>query len=143
MAAYVAVRGEIDPAFLLPLLRTRGWRVCLPVTDPRSRLLSMRTHREGEPLRRGAFDIPEPAGGDPVAPDRVDLALVPGLAFDRAGHRVGFGGGYYDRWLLGLSGTSLGLCHAEQVVEEVPAAPLDVAVDAVATDEGVGECTSS
>jgi 5-formyltetrahydrofolate cyclo-ligase len=88
-------------------------------------------------LRDGPFGTKEPAGGEPVAPD---VLLVPLLAFDGAGRRLGYGAGYYDRTLAGLPGrVVLGFGFACQRMREVPAGGTDVALPAVATEAGVME----
>ena len=65
--------------------------------------------------------------------------LVPGLCYDREGYRLGFGGGYYDRWLAGCSGWKVGLCRAALLQDRLPRGPYDIPVDLVVTEE---ECLS-
>lgn len=93
VAGYWPVRGEID---VLPLMReliARGHRVALPHVVAADAPLLFRLWRDDAPMRRGGFGIPEPSDGAEVTPDTV---LVPLVAFDSHGHRVGYGGGYYD-----------------------------------------------
>ena len=86
----------------------------------------------------GAFDISEPVG-DAVDPAAIDFALIPGLAFDRAGRRLGRGKGFYDRLLASLSPGcfTCGLCHDFQLIDRVPTEPHDRPLDAVARPSGV------
>ncbi len=90
----------------------------------------------------GTWGIPEPPAdrrGDPerrVAPEAIDLVVVPGLAFDRRGRRLGHGKGYYDRLLARSPAVRAGLCYAAQVFPEVPAGPRDAVMDFVVTEEG-------
>jgi 5-formyltetrahydrofolate cyclo-ligase len=87
-----------------------------------------------QPERFGTF---RPVGDEAVP----DFLLVPLLAFDRRGHRLGYGAGFYDRTLAGLPGRyALGVAYAGQEVPEVPASHADVALDAVATDNGIISC---
>jgi 5-formyltetrahydrofolate cyclo-ligase len=94
----------------------------------------------------GATMVPEPFGtyrpdGEVRTPD---VLLVPLLAFDRRGHRVGYGAGYYDRTLAALPGRfRLGVAYAAQELDEVPAASYDERLDAVATERGVVFCKGS
>jgi 5-formyltetrahydrofolate cyclo-ligase len=129
--------GEADLRPALAALAGAGARIALPVTPRRGQPLLFRPWRPGEPLRDGPFGTKEPAGGDPVLPD---MLLVPLLAFDGAGRRLGYGGGYYDRTLAGLPGrVVLGFGFVCQRMPEVPADGRDVALAAVATEAGVME----
>lgn len=89
-------------------------------------------------LRPGIFKVPEPPQtAFPVPAAEVAWALIPGVAFDRAGRRLGRGGGHYDRLLPSLRCPKIGVAYAEQVVDEVPANAADARVDAIATEEGI------
>lgn len=89
------------------------------------------------PETAGRFGLQEPPEGAPVA-EGLDLLVVPGVAFDREGGRLGQGGGFYDRWLGQAGGPfALGVCFAAQLVPAVPRALHDVAVDAVLTEDGM------
>ena len=137
VAGFWPLPGEIDTRPLLLALRERGHRLVLPVTPSRGLPLRFREWRAGEDLMTGRFGTRHPAGPELVP----DFVLVPLLAFDRHGHRVGFGAGYYDRTLAALPGVStLGCAFAAQEVDEVAAGPYDVTLDAVATERGVVRC---
>ena len=84
----------------------------------------------------GRFGIREPAGGEAVEPGGIDLVLVPGVAFSRAGVRVGRGAGFYDRFLAGTPATRVGVCFREQIVECAKGEAHDVPMDAIVTDGG-------
>ncbi len=128
---------EIDIRPLLHALHARGHKIVLPVTPRRGEPLSFRLWRPGEVLVREKFGTMRPSGEE-LAPT---FLLVPLLAFDRQGHRLGYGGGYYDRTLVSLPGAfALGCGYAAQEVDEVPAAPYDARLDAVATERGVIFC---
>ncbi|MCS6932583.1 MAG: 5-formyltetrahydrofolate cyclo-ligase, partial [Acetobacteraceae bacterium] len=129
--------GEPDLRPALHALAAAGARIALPVTPRRGEPLSFRLWRPGEPLRDGPFGTKEPVAGAPVAPDWL---LVPLLAFDAAGRRLGWGAGYYDRTLASLPGRAvLGVGFACQRMARVPAGPHDVPLPAVATEAGVME----
>lgn len=135
LAGYVAMRGEIDP---LPALRAHRGPLCLPVVTGRAEPLRFRTWQPGEALVAGAFGTREPASGGWVAPQ---VLIVPLVAFDRRGHRLGYGAGHYDRTLAKLRATgpitAIGFAWAAQEVAELPAEPTDQALDLIVTEAGV------
>lgn len=88
-------------------------------------------------LRLGAFQIEEPDGDDTVDINQIELIVVPGVAYDRKGNRVGRGKGYYDRLLNNTKALKVGVAYDFQMVEEIDAEPHDVKVDIVITDKGI------
>jgi 5-formyltetrahydrofolate cyclo-ligase len=138
VAGYRPFRDEIDPAPLMLNLAASGARLALPVTPPRDQPspLTFRAWNPGEALAAGGFGVHEPTGGEIVVPD---LILVPLLAFDRRGHRLGYGQGHFDRTLEALrakgSVTAVGLAYAGQELAELPAEPHDQALDAILTEK--------
>lgn len=122
--------AEVDALALDPAIDAS-----FPVTDAAARTLTF--HRaSGPPTARGAFGIREPVGGAAVDPADLGAVLVPGLLFARDGHRVGYGGGFYDRFLAGLPAHTLriGVAFDEQLVDTVPNDPWDVPLTHVVTD---------
>ncbi|MGA9865357.1 MAG: 5-formyltetrahydrofolate cyclo-ligase [Acetobacteraceae bacterium] len=137
VAGFWPMGHEIDIRPLLLALHGRGHPVVLPVTGRRGERLVFRLWQPGETLIAERFGTHRPSGEarDP------DLLLVPLLAFDRAGHRLGYGGGFYDRTLAALPAAfALGCAYAAQEVACVPAGPGDERLDAVATEDGVIQC---
>jgi 5-formyltetrahydrofolate cyclo-ligase len=133
IAGYVAAKGEIDPAPALATAAAAGAVVALPRVDSQR----LRFHRaDAGPLVPGAFGLLEPAATAPEVPiDALDVVIVPGLAFDSEGRRVGFGGGFYDRTFGDRGGATLvGFSYDFQVVPRCPASDGDVPVDVVVTD---------
>lgn len=128
---------EIDIRPLLLALLERGHEIVLPVTPPRGQPLGFRLWRPGDPMEAERFGTMRPTG-----PERTpDFLLVPLLAFDRRGHRLGYGAGYYDRTLAALpSAGRLGCAYAAQEMDVVPAGPHDVRLPAVATERGIIRC---
>jgi len=89
-------------------------------------------------LQPAMLGIPAPAGTAPViAPETLDLIIVPALTYDRAGFRLGYGGGYYDRYLFGIPAFTLGLARERLIEAELPKEPHDVAVKCVITECGI------
>lgn len=131
--------AEIDIRPLLHALHGRGHPIALPVTPRRGTPLSFRRWRPGDQLARGPLGTSQPLPeAEPLTPDWL---LVPLLAFDRAGRRLGYGGGYYDRTLAALPGaTAIGCAYAVQELDEVPTGPEDMPLRAVATEAGVIIC---
>lgn len=84
-------------------------------------------------MRSGAFGIDEPQGATPCPPERIDLIVVPGTAFTRAGARIGRGRGYYDRYLSrpGFRARTVGVCYTHQLLDTLPVEPHDVPLDRV------------
>ncbi len=135
-ALYRATGHELDPASALAAMEERGIRTLLP------RMVDDRIHLapSGDPglLIAGHHGIPEPASGS-VPVDEVDVVILPGVAFDLDGGRLGRGGGHYDRLLALLPGDTVrvGVAHTGQLVTRVPREPHDELLDVVVTDRGV------
>jgi 5-formyltetrahydrofolate cyclo-ligase len=136
VAGFWPMGPEIDIRPLLHAFHGQGHRIALPVTPKRGLPLHFREWRPGDALARGPMGTSQPG---PAAPALTpDWLLVPLLAFDRAGRRLGYGGGYYDRTLASLPGaTAIGVAYSTQEVDEVPAGPDDAPLTAIATERGV------
>jgi 5-formyltetrahydrofolate cyclo-ligase len=120
--------------------RERGTRILLPYIDGPG--MEAAEVRAGDELVRAPYGVREPARQDPVDPHEVDLVVTPGLAFDRRGHRLGYGGGYFDRYLTRLrhDAVRIGIGFAVQVVERLPVGPGDQRVHLVVTEAEVVDC---
>ena len=123
----MGVRGEVDTR---PLLEDP--RLVLPVTGTDGSPLVF--HKPGV-LREGRYGIPEPTGAN-VPLESLDLILVPALAVDAHGRRLGQGGGFYDRTLASTHALKVALLFSEQVVPELPAEMHDICVHAAVTQRG-------
>ena len=138
VCCYVALPYEVQTWRMIEEMLLRGKRVVVPVVRPRvKRLVLSEVHDPSRELSQGAFGVPEPRASafHPIRVDEVDLALVPGLAFDRRGHRLGHGHGYFDRLLADLPSTTptIGLAFRFQHLDRLPTASHDRAVQTVLT----------
>jgi 5-formyltetrahydrofolate cyclo-ligase len=144
IAGYAPIRSEIDPLPLMRVLVKQGGRLALPVVIARDQPLVFRSWSPDIPLVQGAFGIGEPSVDAPVLDP--DIVLVPLAGFDRAGHRIGYGAGFYDRTLQRLRVTKpivvVGLAFSVQEVDHVPALPHDMRLDYIATERETIEIRS-
>lgn len=142
VSGFIPYKSEITTIPLLERLHAQGWQTCLPIVIGMEEPLLFRAWAPGEPLVPGAWDIPVPLES---APDAVpDLLLVPMLAFDRKGFRLGYGGGFYDRTLEKLRAVkkvvAIGVAYHAQMVDEVPTGLHDAPLDYVMTEQETFRC---
>jgi len=123
VSGFWPIKDEIDIRPLMTALADQGYRLALPVVLGRGQPLRFRTWRPGEALEKGVFGTLQPPAEGEVAVE-PDVLIVPLLACDRDGWRLGYGGGFYDRTLAGLRArrrvTAIGVCFDGQVVDAVP-----------------------
>ncbi len=137
VAGYSPIRSEFDPTPLMGALAAQGAQLALPAITARGKSLIFRAWSSNDKLMLGSLGILEPS---PAAAELVpDIMLVPLAAFDRAGHRVGYGAGHYDVTLAHLRKAktivAIGLAFAVQEIKAVPTQPHDVALDYVLTEK--------
>ncbi|ABC21885.1 5-formyltetrahydrofolate cyclo-ligase [Rhodospirillum rubrum] len=140
IAGYWPMAGELDPRPLMAALHAHGCRLALPVVVGPASALAFRAWAPGEPVDQGALGTFQPLSLAPLV--TPSWLLVPLLAFDDAGHRLGQGGGFYDRTLAGLGAAgspvvAIGVAYAAQQVEALPVEPHDRPLDGVITEAGV------
>jgi 5-formyltetrahydrofolate cyclo-ligase len=145
VSGYAPIRNELDPMPLMLHLAGLGARLALPVVLARGHSLSFRAWSPDDRLVLGPLGIPEPS---PAAAELVpDIMLVPLAAFDRIGHRIGYGGGYYDYTFSHLRKTKhvigVGLAFAVQEIPAVPALAHDAALDYVLTEHDMFDFRST
>ena len=141
---YVPIGSEIN---LLPLVRL-AWKlgkpVAFPRTDPESCTMQFYILNEGSRLIEGAYNIPEPPADAPLCtPDERALCVLPALSFDLVGNRLGYGKGYYDRFLTAFPGIPLGAVYSHLVLKEVPTDAHDLPVQYLVTEKGMCETSSN
>lgn len=131
---YVAMGGEIDVTELFRQAWKAGKRVAVPKCG-KSGQMDAREITSLSSLSAGWYGILEPEEGAPVVPpEEIGLAVVPCLACDRHGYRLGYGGGYYDRYLPKIGGVSAVLCRESLLLDEMPKEPFDCRMDWVITE---------
>jgi 5-formyltetrahydrofolate cyclo-ligase len=137
VGCYLARPREVQTKDLLERSWRDGRRVCVPAFDTAQRRYVLAWLDQDEPTMEGPAHIPQPERIRVAAPRDVELIIVPAVAFDRAGRRLGHGGGHYDRLLAQCAGLKVGVAFEVQMVEKVPSGQYDVAVDIVITERQV------
>ncbi|MBQ8850359.1 MAG: 5-formyltetrahydrofolate cyclo-ligase [Clostridia bacterium] len=137
LLCYYPIKGEPN---ILPLVRhaqALGKAIAFPISHIKERRLSFHVLSDLSELVIGAYGIPEPPCELPVVTSFANsLCLVPALAFDKSGYRLGYGGGYYDRFLPDFNGVSLGLAYSAFFVDRLPVEDHDSTVDIIITENG-------
>jgi 5-formyltetrahydrofolate cyclo-ligase len=135
IGSYNALPDEADPSQLLARLVALGCHAAFPRVAAKDAALEFHLVPDGKVSAPGAFGISEPLAHWPkVTPA---LLLVPLLAFDKAGNRLGYGGGFYDRTLAALNIPAIGIAYAGQEVSSIPAEPHDRRLDTLLTEKGL------
>jgi 5-formyltetrahydrofolate cyclo-ligase len=140
VVTYASMGSEVQTGRLIGRLAASGIRVALPVVEDAG--MHAVRWRPGDPVRRARYGADEPATGIRVEPAEVDVVLAPGLAFDPAGDRLGYGGGYFDRFLAAMRPGALraALAFERQVIELVPHDDHDQPVDLLVTESRSERC---
>jgi 5-formyltetrahydrofolate cyclo-ligase len=145
---FLSFRSEVDTKPMILRALEEQKTVCVPCTDmdTKAMMASRIMNLDGD-LRMGNYNILEPREEclRPVSPERIDVVLMPGVAFDLMGGRLGYGGGYYDRFLERCSPRCLliALAFELQIVEHVPCADHDIHIHKIVTDKRVIDCPST
>jgi len=139
VSGFSPLKSEINPVPLMRAFAAAGAQLALPVVAGKGKPLTMRAWNFGDPLESGVWGIREPRADAPeVFPD---VLIVPLLAFDRSGQRIGYGAGYYDMTIGRLRTMkpviAIGLAYAAQEVDRVPQTPRDAALDIVLTEREI------
>lgn len=135
---YMAYKGEVDT---FPLVKKYFGRKTIVIPKVQARKMELFVISDPHHFEVGEFGILEPKlskSADELK--KIDIAFVPGIAFDLTGHRIGFGGGYFDRFLKEFDGVSIGLAYEFQIVDKVPARAYDVPVHYIVTEKRIITC---
>ncbi|MBF0515509.1 MAG: 5-formyltetrahydrofolate cyclo-ligase [Nitrospirae bacterium] len=143
---FASVRSEPDTLTMITVALTMNKTVVLPRVDLKTRQLQPYVVADVSELIPGYMNIlePHPQRSKPVSIAAIDMIVMPGLAFDKSGGRLGYGGGYYDRFIGTADNTQhpvlAAIAYAQQIVERVPVMNYDVLVDMIVTELGVFDC---
>jgi len=133
---YRSAKGEVDTDELWQLCRKQGKNCVFPKCISKTEMIAVSAENE-EDFSLSKFGILEPKSDVAFPKEQIDCILVPALAFDQNNYRMGYGGGYYDRYLADYQGDTVGLCFSELLVTSVLPNEWDIPVSLVATEHGI------
>ncbi len=133
--AYAPMQEELNVWPLLHALTQADKQIVLPVVEKKG--MHARKLTRQEHLQAGAYGILEPTEEESIAPEEIEVILVPGVAFSKTGERMGMGAGYYDRFLPQTRAFTVGMCLSELLCDAIPTDIYDCRMDAVCTPSGV------
>jgi 5-formyltetrahydrofolate cyclo-ligase len=140
ICCYLSASTEVQTNQLLKSARINNKKVFTPAFDKQNKIYKLCPYNYGDDLINGYKNIPEPAGAVLQFPERIDIAIVPGIAFDRQGNRIGHGSGHFDRLLAKncfAGAFKIGLCLESQLVNKISVSKHDIRMDAVATEKNL------
>ncbi|RLG18504.1 5-formyltetrahydrofolate cyclo-ligase [Candidatus Micrarchaeota archaeon] len=137
---YASKRDEVQTLEMIQAALDKGKKIVLPITVVEGKNLILSEIKSVRELVEGAFGVLEPANFVPVEERLIELAVVPGVAFDSQGDRIGHGMGYYDKLLKKLKCPIIGLAFEFQLVDDIPEEEHDVRVHKIITEKRVIEC---
>lgn len=134
---YLSAFKEPSTDGIIDYLFRSGKRIVVPVSNTDSCTITPSLLTSPDKLIKGAYGIKEPSECIEVPIENIDIALIPGIVFDRSGMRIGFGKGYYDRFLSEFQGVKIGICYDFQIQESIPSSPHDIAMDIIITEKRI------
>ncbi len=131
---YVSFGSEVETQSLIEAILKDKKRVAVPLCDTKTHTMQAVEITDISHLKNGAYGILEPdVNAGILAPDEIDLIIVPAISFDRCGMRLGYGAGYYDRFLADFKGISIGLCFSQCISKSLPVCEFDKPVNKIIT----------
>lgn len=137
---YYPIRNELDITPLIEISAKLGKKAALPISNKDEPEMDFFYISSKSELVKGAFGIMEPKkDAEKYIPENSDSAIciIPAVAYDTSGHRLGYGKGYYDRFLTRFHGTRLGICMSDMLLNELPHGKYDIPVNAIITEKGL------
>lgn len=139
---YAAKEPEVETGWLIDALLARNTKVVVPIIQREDRTLRLSYLEDRRALSPSTFNVPEPIGHEiPAKAEDIDAAVIPLIGFDACGHRVGYGAGYYDRFLADHDRIlRIGIGFACQRVDCLPSEPHDILMHAIVSEDGILRC---
>lgn len=137
---YIPLGNETDTSYIIDKIHDDGKKCIVPITNKETGEITPYYLKKNAELKKGAFSIYEPVGARKADKKELDIIIVPGIAFDKCGARVGFGKGCYDRFLKDVKVVKLGYCYDFQLSDEIPSKSHDIKMDFLVTESGLIEC---
>lgn len=137
---YMPLGNEVDLTRVKAAALADGKSVVLPVTERNSGIITPICVDENTVFAKGNFSVMEPQNTEIADMSKTDVVLVPGIAFDKSGARVGFGKGCYDMLLERYNGIKIGVCYDFQICDKIPAENYDIKMDYLLTESGLKKC---
>lgn len=137
---YMPIKNETDTSEIIKVAFSDGKSIIFPVTDGETGVITPYYAQKDTEFTLGDFLVPEPCEKKRADVENIDVIIVPGIAFDRKGARIGFGKGCYDRLLENTNAVKIGYCYSFQICEEIPTEERDVAMDYIVTEKGMFKC---
>lgn len=134
---YLSSFNEPRTKGIIEELFKRNIRVVVPVSNTDTFTITPSLITSLDSLTNGAYGILEPMEIIPIPQNEIDAVIIPGIAFDKHGTRLGFGKGYYDRFLTDFCGTKIGICYDFQVVPDLPSDSHDIKMDLIITEKRI------
>ena len=139
MMLYMPLGNEADTLKIINSAFKDGKKIVLPVTNQESGIITPCYADENTEFITGGFSVSEPKNAEIADFSDIELVVVPGVAFDKKGKRIGFGKGCYDRFLNNTKATKVGFCYSFQLVDEIPSEMHDVSMDYIISENGIIE----
>lgn len=140
---YMPLGNEVDTLGIIKAAFSAGKNVAFPVTEKTSGIITPYYAKPDTLFEKGSFSIMEPQSAATADVSKLDVVLVPGIAFDKNGNRVGFGKGCYDMFFKEVDAVKVGVCYDFQICEEIPADEHDIKMDFLLTESGLKQCGNS
>ncbi len=134
---YIDAFNEVRTDKIIKKLLDDGKKVCAPITDKSTKTITAYYFVDSKDFVKGAYGILEPPKTHIADISQIDVAIIPGIAFDKSGNRMGFGEGYYDRFLSRLEGTKIGICYKFQCEYNIDADEYDIPMDYIINEEEI------
>lgn len=137
ITVYLSAFKEPDTFSLIEKLLSDGKRISVPVSNTDTFTITPSLIKSLDRLKKGTYGISEPKEIISVPIDKIDVALIPGIAFSDSGDRLGFGKGYYDRFLEEFKGVKIGVGYDFQIIDAIPVSEHDIGMDMIVTEKRI------